>query len=335
MLHWSPGPSLLGVVAQYFSSEPVIAGLLIATAALASTLLVFVISKNNERKSSSLLCSIMISTSMWVFVITSLVLCGLFMNDYRSTSSAAISVVARLALIPAISIGPALSYFLRNRAMKKIYPIFAAKNDNGVTSSDVLYSRVASIFSGLLFSAKLSNVSFNIMAGSNSFPASSVLDWRGEQIVSVSSRTVLVLDDEELKAVLAHELGHIVHRDSMRKTLATAYRSAFIFDPVAHFVEAAIYRDGELCADEYSAQLTRKPAALASALIKIHESMQSPVLPSLQTVSLLVNRRESGILSKEPSLTQRIKRLLEMEEVENVPNDATSAAVAEDQKAAA
>lgn len=315
MPHWSPGPTYLGVVGQYLTSYPVIAGIILAASALAATFFIFAFTKSHEKKSSSLLWSIVISTSMWVFVVSSLVLCAVFMGDYRFSKETGIFDVAKFALIPAITVGPLLTYFLRNRAMKRLYPYLAPSNKLEGDASNSVYPKVASIFSNLLLRANLSKIELNILPNSNELPASAVLDWKGEKVVSMSSKTVLALDDDEIRAVLAHEIGHIVHKDSMRKTLATSYRSAFLFDPVAHFVEAAIYRDGELCADEYSAQLTGKPAALASALIKIHEStMQSVTMPILQSASLLLNRRDSGILSKEPSLTQRIKRLLEMEE---------------------
>jgi heat shock protein HtpX len=134
-------------------------------------------------------------------------------------------------------------------------------------------------------------------------------------VVAISKNTIDVLDDEELRAVLAHELGHLIHRDSLRKTLATAYRTAFVFDPLARFIEAAIYRYGELSADEYSARLTEKPAVLASALIKIYETIR-PVaisMPDSLVLSHLMRDHESGLFSKQPSLTARIKNLLELE----------------------
>ncbi len=123
------------------------------------------------------------------------------------------------------------------------------------------------------------------------------------------------MDEEELKAVLAHEFGHLIHKDSLRKTLATAYRTAFVFDPLARFLEAAIYRQGELSADEYSARLTGKPAALASALIQIYEMIRpsSESLPHSLAFSQLMRAHESGLLSKQPSLSLRIKKLLELE----------------------
>jgi heat shock protein HtpX len=199
--------------------------------------------------------------------------------------------------------------------MRQVYPFFtlAIKGDNSGTES--LRKRTFSLFSHLTSSSRLSGIGLSIVPALTNLPVSAALDWKGEKIVAISVKTIEALDDDELLAVLAHELGHIAHRDSLRKTMATAYKTAFVFDPVARFVEAAVYRDGELHADEYSANLTGKPAALASALIKIYESVRSSpsLIPNTAGLSLLMKDHDSGLFSKQPSLTLRIKRLLEME----------------------
>jgi len=237
------------------------------------------------------------------------------MNEYDRSPDGTILNVARLALLPTLFLGPAAFFFLRKRAMKQVYPFFTLmiKGDNSGTES--LRKRTTSLFSNIVSNSRLSGVGLSIVPSLTNLPVSAALDWKGEKIVAISVRTIESLDDDELKAVLAHEIGHIAHKDSLRKTMATAYKTAFVFDPVARFVEAAVYRDGELRADEYSAKLTGKPAALASALIKIYESVRlSPsLLPNTAGLSLLMRDHDSGLFSKQPSLTLRIKRLLEME----------------------
>ncbi len=312
MHHWTP--SLLNVVEFYFTSNLVVAGILVAVSALAVSFAVFALSKSHGKKSGSMLFAMLISTSLWVFVISSLLFCVDFVSAYAHSPVGSVFSVVKLAIIPTVLIGPIAFYFMRNRAMKKVYPYFTFTRKASESGSDSS-GRSSSLFSSLLTSAKLSGIDLSVVPGVTNLPASAALEWKGEKTIAISSTSIQALDDDELKAVLAHELGHIVHRDSFRKNVATAYRSAFIFDPVAHFVEAAIYRDGELYADEYSARLTGNPAALASALIKIHESMTGifAKIPITQAASLLLNDHESSIFSKQPSLTLRIKKLLEME----------------------
>lgn len=313
MTHWTP--SLLGVLQIYFTSDHVLAGILVALSAIIASFAFFALSKNHDRKSKSLLLALIISTSMWVFILSSVVLCAGLIGEYDYSFAEAVTSIARFALLPVILVGPVIFYLFRNRAMKRIYPFFSSKIDEGSQAVDTVRTRVSSLFSSLLYVANLSGVRLTIVPGSVEIPASAALDWKGEKVVAISARAALTLDDEELKAVLAHELGHIVHRDALRKSVATAYRSAFIFDPVAYFVEAAIYRNGELYADEYSARLTGRPAALASALIKIHESTKPSAFsfPASQATSMILDDYDSSIFSKQPSLTFRIKKLLEME----------------------
>lgn len=105
-----------------------------------------------------------------------------------------------------------------------------------------------------------------------------------------------VLDDEELKAVYAHELGHIVHRDFIVMTLAATLLSilwtiyviarnirgknnsrpgypialvALVFYWISQYLLLFLSRTREYYADEFAGQQTANPNALSMALIKI------------------------------------------------------------------
>lgn len=107
-----------------------------------------------------------------------------------------------------------------------------------------------------------------------------------------------MLDEDERNAVLAHEVGHIVHWDFVVMTVATAipvilyvlYRtmtrvaarsrrkgaylwvvaiSAYLAYILAHYLTLLLSRVREYYADEFSALVTRNPNALATALAKI------------------------------------------------------------------
>jgi Zn-dependent protease with chaperone function len=303
------------IFTDYFTTNFVIAGILVAAVALVTSFSIFIFAKNHNTKSASLFSTMAISSSLWIFVFSSLAFCVALINVYLQAPEGTIVNVARLALLPTLALGPVAFYFLRKRAIKQIYPFFTFTQRKKESESRFAQERIISIFSGLLSISKLHGIGLSIVPGIPNLPASAALDWKGEKIVAISNATAQSLDDEELRAVLAHELGHIVHRDSLRKTLATAYRTAFMFDPLARFVEAAIYRHGELNADEYSAKITGKPAALASALTKIYEPLRiSPSsVPNTVGVSPVMKDRDAGLFSKQPSLTLRINRLLEME----------------------
>ncbi|MEI6286252.1 MAG: zinc metalloprotease HtpX [Bacillota bacterium] len=124
--------------------------------------------------------------------------------------------------------------------------------------------------------------------------------------VAVTTGIIRVLDKDELEAVLAHELAHVKHRDTLIGTMvasiagvitwiSTMAQWAMIFGgrggdreeggglvgslfmiilaPIAAtLVQLAISRSREFEADYGAAKICRKPLALADALRKIEQS---------------------------------------------------------------
>jgi Zn-dependent protease with chaperone function len=138
------------------------------------------------------------------------------------------------------------------------------------------------------------------------------------------------LNEDEFDAVIAHELGHIIHRDFIVMTIASTllqilYEISVIFLRTSRTQNAALGRKGEkkgggvligivayifyivgtylllflsrlreYYADEFSAQETKNPNALSSALIKIAYGIA--VVPDTEkTARLLNNTRATGI----------------------------------------
>lgn len=128
--------------------------------------------------------------------------------------------------------------------------------------------------------------------------------------VAVTAGIMQLLDEKELRAVLAHELGHVKNRDILISTVAATIagvisyvammaRWAAIFGgmnrdrengnsnvlellvlavvaPImAMFIQLAISRSREYLADETGAHLSKDPLALASALQKIEKSVHN------------------------------------------------------------
>lgn len=117
-----------------------------------------------------------------------------------------------------------------------------------------------------------------------------------------------ILDDEELEAVMAHELGHVRNRDILISTVVATVAGAIsllaqlglyfgfmfrggdddegmnpiaallmiLFAPlIAMLLQMAISRSREYHADETGAALCGNPLALARALAKIHQGVQA------------------------------------------------------------
>lgn len=129
--------------------------------------------------------------------------------------------------------------------------------------------------------------------------------------VAVTRGILQILDERELRGVLAHELSHVANRDILISSIAAAIgmsitflaRFAFFFGgddegggnifalllawilaPIAAMlIQMAVTRSREYQADESGAFLSKDPDALASALLKLEQA--SKQVPPLATVS--------------------------------------------------
>ena len=164
-------------------------------------------------------------------------------------------------------------------------------------------------------------------------------------VVAVTEGILAMLNRQELEGVLAHELGHVKHRDiligSLCAVLAQAImllsRMAFfirprddreggnpfaailvmILGPIAALVlQMAVSRSREYEADDYSAHLTGRPDQLASALKRIESlNRMSPMRdaqPATAHMMIINPLRGGGILelfSTHPPVAKRIARL--------------------------
>jgi heat shock protein HtpX len=157
-----------------------------------------------------------------------------------------------------------------------------------------------------------------------------------------------MLDRRELAGVIAHELGHVMNRDTLIMTVAASlagalgYLAQFAFffggsssddedggsNPIAAIfgilvamiaaplIQMAISRSREFIADETGARLTNDPLALASALRKIESWSQqipmhsgSPETAHLFIINPFSGRGLASIFSTHPSTQARVERL--------------------------
>jgi heat shock protein HtpX len=129
--------------------------------------------------------------------------------------------------------------------------------------------------------------------------------------VSVTRGILQILDERELRGVLAHELSHVANRDILVSSVAAAIGmsitflarfalffggsddeggnpfallAAWILAPIAALlIQMAVTRSREFQADESGAFLSRDPDALASALVKLEQASRQ--VPPPATVS--------------------------------------------------
>lgn len=170
--------------------------------------------------------------------------------------------------------------------------------------------------------------------------------------VAVTRGILQILDRRELRAVLAHELSHVLNRDILLSSIAAAIGSAFTylaymllfagggrggrsspFGPfgflllwflaplAAGLIRMAISRTREYQADESGAQLSQDPEALASALQKMEDTAKrvpaevNPAQAHMFIVNPLRGGRGGGmasLFSTHPPTQERIRRLREI-----------------------
>ncbi len=167
-------------------------------------------------------------------------------------------------------------------------------------------------------------------------------------VVAVTAGMLQLLSDAELEGVLAHELGHVAHRDILLSSIASVLVQAImflsrmamwvtprdedgrphplaglliaIFAPLSAMVlQLALSRSREYLADEYSAEVTGRPLELANALERIAGINQAQPMRDAQPATahmMIVNPLRGGglmgLFSTHPPIEARIERLRAM-----------------------
>ncbi|NEP90567.1 MAG: M48 family metalloprotease [Okeania sp. SIO2C2] len=170
--------------------------------------------------------------------------------------------------------------------------------------------------------------------------------------VAVTEGIMIILPEDELEGVIAHELSHIKNRDTLTQAVAATVaggiswltqiasysmwfgggsrdnRSNPIFmlltimlAPVAaSIVQMAISRTREFAADAGAGDLTGNPRALAQALQRLDQNArQMPLNANPAFEPLLIMNGFSGkfmanLFSTHPSTEARIEKLLQLEQ---------------------
>jgi heat shock protein HtpX len=171
--------------------------------------------------------------------------------------------------------------------------------------------------------------------------------------VAVTKGILEILDERELRGVLAHELSHVANRDILIGSIAAGIGTsisfiaqfalffggddegggnpiflllAWIVAPIAAgIIQMAVSRSREYQADETGAYLSKDPRSLASALAKLEETAKrippprsvSPAEAHMFIVSPLSALRGRGfstLFSTHPPTEERIARLRALED---------------------
>lgn len=171
-------------------------------------------------------------------------------------------------------------------------------------------------------------------------------------VVAVTSGIMRILTPEELRGVIAHEIGHIANRDILIQSVAAVLAGAImmianmmqwaaifgfgsddedggvnplaaialaIIAPVAAtLIQMAISRSREYLADSTGAAISHDPKALASALYKLDATARNipmdanPATENMFIISPFSGGNMANWFSTHPSTEERISRLMAM-----------------------
>ena len=114
------------------------------------------------------------------------------------------------------------------------------------------------------------------------------------------------LTGEELSAALAHEVGHVIARDNLKRGLIRACRDMLLIIPCGRSLDNAWKEASECAADEYAARRDRMVGLdLASALVKIARLVPFGSRPTLPAGAYFVNQEDpSGFKARVRNLVR-------------------------------
>jgi len=120
------------------------------------------------------------------------------------------------------------------------------------------------------------------------------------------ARTVIeTLSQEELTAALAHETGHMIARDNLKRGLLRACRDVLTLLPCGRFLDGHWSEAAEAAADEYAASAGKGVALdLAAALVKIARLVPAGATPIVPAGALLIGNNIGAIAWRVHRLTE-------------------------------
>lgn len=125
-----------------------------------------------------------------------------------------------------------------------------------------------------------------------------------EHVIVLTSRLLEILTEDEVDAVVAHEVAHVEARDDRYLPFFHTLSMILFFDPVLRLLRRRVGRHHEFAADAESARATRRPLSLARALLKVYlEGMPAP--------------RATGLFGRgsRTELVERIEALLALDAI--------------------
>src|SRR3989454_3057568 len=283
--------------AYWLSAFPLMV-LAVCVASIGTLLYVFITNARNAKLRVSLLTGLYaLSIFFWAFVATSFVLC---VSQARMVAYArnGVSLAVFGAVVGGLAASAVISFVVWRYGNAAVIRKFAPRNPEPSEAWLHEYVDLLAEFE------RVPRVRVRIV---DSNDALAMAVGGKDRSILISRGLLALLERDEVEPVVAHELMHLKHPDAAFKVFSRVLSRILFFDPFSKFFDPAVHREREYLADEMGGRSTGKPAALASALVKI----ANQGVPAKATWGLSIfGGAAQGIFSRYPPLEERVHRLL-------------------------
>ena len=121
--------------------------------------------------------------------------------------------------------------------------------------------------------------------------------------ICLPEKAVAEMDAQQMEAMLAHELAHIVRKDYYWNCLLFTWKTIFFFQPLHQWAIKKINTSSELLCDEWAARVTGNNLALANCLVTVAGWMKKRPVRYVMVAGMSVQKSE---------LNNRIQSLIKL-----------------------
>lgn len=148
------------------------------------------------------------------------------------------------------------------------------------------------------------NVSIPVYRIRHSFPVIAIVGAIRPRLF-IASHIFSTLNEEEIAAAMAHEVGHLTARDNLKRVLVRACSDVLAIVPAGRSLDRAWTESAEGAADEYVARTQGAQSALnlAAALVKIARLAPVGAKPTMPAAAFLIGENASGLAWRVRHLT--------------------------------
>lgn len=151
----------------------------------------------------------------------------------------------------------------------------------------------------------IENIPIPIYRIRHSFPVIAIVGAIRPQLF-IARQIFSTLNEEEIAAAIAHEVGHLTARDNLKRVLVRACSDVLAIAPAGRALDRAWTESAEGAADEYVARTQGAQSALnlAATLVKIARLAPAGTKPTLPAAAFLIGENAGGLAGRVQRLTE-------------------------------